>query len=120
MFINYKHLEKHLVLEDMINNEILKKNFIYLLFVLSFAVLFLIAHYDTLKNEADIVETSLFNDSSFLITMKAAQAQVGFSYFAEMKIFRNKNTIFREKINHFPSQQTIKILQFNQFDLNQI
>ena len=97
MFINYKHLEKHSVLEDMINNEILKKNFIYFPFVLSFAALFLIAHYDTLKNEADIVETSLFNDSSFLITMKAAQAQVGFSYFAENENFSKQKHNLQRK-----------------------
>ena len=75
----YKHLEKHSVLEDMIQNEISRKILIYFPLVLSLAALFIIGHIEPFKNEADIVETELFNDSSFLISMKAAQAQVGFS-----------------------------------------
>ena len=74
----YKHLEKHSVLEDMIPNEISKKILIYFPLVLSLAALFIIGHMEPLKNEADIVEKELFNDSSFLTSMKAAQAQVGF------------------------------------------
>ena len=62
----------------MINNEILKKNLIYFPLVLSLAAVFIISHIEPFKNEADIVETQLFNDSLFLISMKAAQAQVDF------------------------------------------
>lgn len=115
----YKHLEKHSVLEDMIQNENSRKILIYFPLVLSLAALFIIGHMEPFKNEADIVETELFNDSSFLISMKAAQAQVGFWFFISLKL-RIFETIFREKLNHYLSQQTIKILQFNQFDLNQI
>ena len=77
----YKHLEKHSVLEDMIQNEISRKFLIYCPLVFSLAALFIIGHMEPFKNEADIVEKELFNDSSFLISMKAAQAQVGFSFF---------------------------------------
>jgi len=77
----------------MINNEILKKNLIYFPLVLSLAAVFIIAHIEPFKNEADIVETQLFNDSLFLISMKAAQAQVdfwiNFYILLHMKIFEN-------------------------------
>ena len=88
----YKHLEKHSVLEDMIQNEISRKILIYFPLVLSLAALFIIGHMEPFKNEADIVEKELFNDSSFLISMKAAQAQVGFSFFfnsLKLRIFGN-------------------------------
>ena len=87
----YKHLEKHSVLEDMIQNENSRKILIYFPLVLSLAALFIIGHMEPFKNEADIVEKELFNDSSFLISMKAAQAQVGFPilffYFTEIENF---------------------------------
>ena len=117
---NYKQHGKYYeyLTEDMINNEILKKNSVYRYFqyfplVLSLAAVFLVAPYEPFKNEAAIVKIQSLNDS--LNSIKTAQVSSNQFILSSEMI-----PIFRGKINPCRLHQTIKIQQYNQYDSNQI
>ena len=74
----------------MLNYEILKKNLTYFSLVLTLAALFIVTHYEPFTNDAAVVETQLLNDSNFLDSMKAAQAQDSFRF------FKNSTNLFFE------------------------
>ena len=84
---NHKHHRNYYenlcgVKEDMLNYELLKKNLTYFSLVLSLAALFIVTHYEPFTNDASVVEIQSLNDSNFLGSMKAAQAQDSFRLFS--------------------------------------